>query len=192
LQANAILDDNSADMMTRNMVNDPTTDARTTVALQGLFNPTPEISQQYRTGMMKSGLGYDKWFRDQTVIKHTVGSFNAGGTVNLGGQTGNTINVNAITGTLKKGDIITFANVNMVNFVTKQSLGTLRQFVVTADVLTAATAIPIFPALIPPAGGVATGADVQYQTVDSSPINGAAMVLALPGWYGLPQVACLR
>jgi len=180
LQANAVLDDNSADMMTRNMVNDPTTDARTTVSLQGLLNPTPEISQQFRTGMMKSGLGFDKWFRDQTVIKHTVGTFSAGGTVNLGSQTGSTINVNAITGTLKKGDIITFANVNAVNRVTKQSLGTLRQFVVTADVLTAATSIPIYPALIPPAGGVSTGADVQYQTVDSSPINGAAMLLVLP------------
>ena len=180
LQANAILDDNSADMMTRNMVNDPTTDARTTVSLQGLFNPTPEISQQFRTGMMKSGLGFDKWFRDQTVIKHTVGSFNAGGTVNLGAQTGTSINVNAITGTLKKGDIITFANVNAVNRVTKQSLGTLRQFVVTADQLTAATAIPIYPALIPSATGLAGGPDVQYQTVDASPINGAAMLLVLP------------
>ena len=71
LLANAVMDDNSGDMMTRRIVNDPTTDARTTVSLQGLLNPSQEISAQYRTGMMKSGLGYEKWFRDQTVIKHT-------------------------------------------------------------------------------------------------------------------------
>ena len=182
LQANAVLDDNSADQMTRRMVNDPTTDARTTVSLQGLLNPTPEISAQFRTGMMKSGLGYEKWFRDQTVIKHTSGTFSAGGTVNGGNQTtspsGGTVLVNAITGTLKKGDFVTFAGVNAVNPVTKQSLGTLRQFVVTADVATNGTLIPVFPGLIPSATFVAGGPDQQYQTVDASPINGAAMILA--------------
>ena len=181
LLGNAILDDNSADMMDRRVVNDPTTDARTTVSLQGLFNPTPEISQQFRTGMMKSGLGYQRWFRDQTVIKHTAGTYSAGGTVNGGNQTtassGGTILVNAITGTLKKGDFVTFDNVNAVNRVTKQTLGTLRQFVVTADVATGGTLIPIFPGLVPPANFTAGGPDVQYQTVDSSPINGAQMRL---------------
>lgn len=184
LQANAVLDDNSADDMDRRVVNDPTTDARTTTSLSGLLNPTPEISQQFRSGKMKSGLGYGRWFRDQTVIKHTVGSFSAGGTVNGGNQVtgtgGGNITVNAITGTLKKGDIVTFAGVFAVNRVTKESLGTLKQFVVTADVATLATAIPIYPGLIPSATFVAGGPDVQYQTVDSSPINGAAMVLVLP------------
>ena len=181
LVGNAILDDNSADPMTRRVVNDPTTDARTTVSLQGLFNPTPEISQQFRSGMMKSGLGYERWFRDQTVIKHTAGTFSAGGTVNGGGQTtassGGSVTVNAITGTLKKGDFVTIDNVNAVNRVTKQTLGTLRQFVVTADCITGATSVPLFPGLIPSATGVAGGPDVQYQTVDSSPANGAQMRL---------------
>jgi hypothetical protein len=181
LLANAILDNNSADQMTRNVVNDPITDARTTVSLQGLLNPSQEISAQYRTGMMKSGLGYDKWFRDQTVIKHTSGSFSAGGTVNLGAQTGTTINVNAITGTLKKGDIVTFAGTNSVNRVTKQPLGTLQQFVITANQINGATSVTIYPALTPGVVNAAAtyGYDpVQYQTVDFSPINGAAMVMA--------------
>lgn len=178
LLGNAVLDDNSADQMTRRVVNDPTTDARTTVSLQGLLNPTPEISAQFRTGMMKSGLGYERWFRDQTVVKHTTGTFSAGGTVSGGDQTtavaGGTILVNAITGTLKKGDIITIDGVNAVNRVTKESLGTLRQFVVTADVATTATLIPIYPGLIPAGPG---GQQAQYQTVDASPINGAQVRL---------------
>ncbi len=180
LQANAILDIFSADQMSRRVVNDPITDARTTSSLQGLLNPTPEISAQYRTGMMKSGLGYERWFRDQTVIKHTTGTFTAG-TVNGGNQTtgpqGGTITVNAITGTLKKGDIIVFPLVNSVNRVTKQSNGTLAQFVVTADVAAGATSIPIYPGLVPGGPG---GTQVQYQTVDVSPLNGAVTALVTP------------
>ena len=182
--ANAILDDNGANMMDRRCVQDPTSDSRTVSSLAGLLNPTPEISAQFRSGMMKSGLGFDKFFRDQTVIKHTTGSFSAGGTVNGGGQStstsGGPLTVNAITGTLNKGDIITIANVNAVNRVTKDTLGTLRQFVVTASVATGGTIINVYPAIIGPVGGVAGGADQQYQTVDSLPINGAAVVLVTP------------
>lgn len=182
--ANAILDDQGATMMDRRCVQDPTSDGRTVSSLAGLLNPVTEISSQFRSGMMKSGLGFDRFFRDQTVIKHTTGTFSAGGTVNGGGQTtstsGGNITVNAITGTLRKGDIVTFANVNAVNRVTKESLGTLRQFVVTADVATTATTIPIYPGMIGPVGGLAGGADQQYQTVDALPINGAAMVLVTP------------
>lgn len=173
LTANAILDNFGSDMMSRRIVNSPNTDAATTNSLQGLLNPATEISAQYRTGMMKSGLGYEKWFRDQTTVVHTAGTFSAGGTVNLGSQTGSTINVNAITGTLKAGDIVTFAGVNSVNRTTKQSMGTLAQFVITADVANGGISVSIYPALIPQSGGN----DVQYQTVDASPINGAAMLL---------------
>lgn len=184
LLANAVIDDNSGDMMTRRMVNDPTTDARTTVSLQGLLNPSSEISQQYRTGMMKSGLGYEKWFRDQTVIKHTTGTYGSDSTVNGGNQvttpSGGTILVSALAKPINKGDILTFDNVNAVNFVTKQSLGTLRQFVATASVPAGGTQIPIFPGLIPSGTFVAGGPDQQYQTVDASPINGATMRLVTP------------
>lgn len=172
LQANAVLDDNSADGMTRRVVNDPTTDARTTVSLQGLLNPATEISAQFRTGMMKSGLGYERWFRDQTVIKHTSGTFSAG-TVVGADQTGTSLTVNT-TGTFTVGDIITIAGVNGVNRVTKQDQGTLRQFVVTAAYGGGAGNISIYPALTPQSGG----ADVQYQTVVSSPANGAVITMA--------------
>lgn len=172
--SNAALDNNSGDMNTRRLVNSPDTDAKLTISMQGLFNPVPEISQQFRSGMFKSGLGFERSFRDQTVIVHTAGTFSAGGTVNGGTQTGSSILVNAITGTLKKGDIVTFAGVNSVNRVTKRTQGKLRQFVVTADVATTATTIPIYPALTPAIAGVSQ----QYQTVDASPLNGAAMILA--------------
>lgn len=177
LLANAIIDDNSGDPMTRRVVNDPTTDARTTKSLQGLLNPATEVSAQFRTGMMKSGLGYDRWFRDQTVIKHTSGTYDSDtpSTVNGADQTGTAIDVSALGGTLVAGDIVTFEGVNAVNRVTKQDLGTLRQFVITEDAAAGATEVNIYPSLIPAA---ADGSDVQYQTVTLSPANGADLIMA--------------
>ena len=178
LLANAILDNNSEPSMQRRVVNDPITDARTTTSLQGLLNPATTISAQYTSGMMKNGLGYEKWFRDQTVVKHTTGTFSAGGTINGADQettpSGGNITVAAITGTLKQGDVVTIEGVNAVNYITKENLGELRQFVVTADVATGATTIPLFPGLIP---GNADGTDNQYQTVVSSPDDGAQVKL---------------
>ena len=175
LTANAILATQSAPEMNHRLVVNPFTDSRTAGALGGLFNPATEISEQYRSGSMKNALGFD-WMKDQTVIMHTPGTVSAG-TVSGAGQTGTTLVTNAITGTLKKGDIITIANVNGVNRIEKQSYGQLRQFVVLADVPTAGTSISIYPALIPPGPG---NQPVQYQTVDSSPVNGAAISLASP------------
>lgn len=175
LTANAILTTQSAPEMNHRLVVNPFTDSRTAGALAGLFNPAPEISEQYRSGSMKNALGFD-WMKDQTVIIHTSGTFTAG-TVNGAGQTGTTLTTNAITGTLKKGDIITIANVNGVNRIEKQSYGQVRQFVVLADVATAGTSISIYPAIIPAGPG---GIDVQYQTVDTSPANSAAISLASP------------
>jgi len=171
LLAGANLDNNSAPRGKRKIVLDPLTMARTVDSLKGLFNPQAGLSKQYESGEMYSALGFD-WMMDQTILKTTAGSFSAG-TVNGAGQTGNTITVNAITGTLNVGDIITFAGVNQVNRVTKQTTGTLRQFVVTAPVASSGTSISIYPALIPASGSN----QVQYQTVTASPANSATISL---------------
>lgn len=176
VEAGAILDDNSAPMMgtrgDRKIVNDPWTDARTSTSLQGLFNPSASISEQYATGSMKQALGFS-WMRDQTVVKHTSGSFTAAA-VSGANQTGTSITTGAQTGNLVVGDIITITGVNAVNRVTKQSTGMLRQFVVTAATTGGvSTSISIYPALIPPSGGN----EVQYQTVTASPADTAPISL---------------
>lgn len=173
LSARAVLAENSAPTaMGRKLVVDPRTNARVTSSLSGLFNPSQAVSEQYRTGMMKNALGFD-WYEDQTVLKHTAGTFTAG-TVNGANQTGTTLATNAITGTLLAGDIITIAGVNGVNRVTKQTTGRLRQFVITADAASGATSLSIYPAITPAVGGIS----VQYQTVTASPANAAAISLA--------------
>lgn len=175
LNANAILHTQSAPVLDHRLVVSQFTDARVTGALAGLFNPSQAISEQYRSGSMKNALGFE-WLMDQTVISHTSGTFTAG-TVNGAGQTGTTLITNAITGTLKRGDIITIANVLGVNFITKDSYGSVRQFVVLADVATSGTSISIYPAIVPAGPG---GGQVQYQTVNASPANSAAISLASP------------
>lgn len=174
LDARALLVNNSAPGGDRKLVFDPRTNSRVVNSLTGLLNPATKLNQQYESGEMMSGLGYASIFEDQTVIKHTTGTFTAGA-VNGGGQTGYTLVMTAITGTLNIGDIITIPGVYAVNRVTKQTTGELRQFVVTANVASGATSIPIYPAIIPAVNGNA----VQYQTVTASPLTAAAVAMII-------------
>lgn len=170
LEAGALLDENLSPRLDRNIILDPRTQARTVGSLAGLFNPQRKISDQYETGLItRDTLGFD-WRYDQTVKMHTVGSFTAG-TVSGANQTGDTLVTSAITGTLKKGDIITIENVGAINRLTGEQNGNLRQFVITADVASGATSIPIYPAIVP--------APAAYNTVTASPANGAAISLVL-------------
>ncbi len=175
LDAGASLDNNSARSDKRALVLDPRTQARVVGSLTGLLNPVTNISAQYRSGQIKNGLGFEQIFMDQTVIKHTTGTMTTA-TTSGAGATGYAVPVNAISGTLKTGDIITIQGVLAVNRVTKESTGELRQFVVTADVSNGATSIPIYPAITPAVGGNA----VQYQTVTASPGSGATVTQLLP------------
>lgn len=169
LDAGATLDTRSAPRNDRKIMNDPYTEARVISSLAGLFNPSPQISEQYRSAQMKEALNF-QWFMDQTVVKQTTGSFTTG-TVNGANQTGLTLVINAAGGTLNVGDIVQITNVNAVNRITKESTGQPMQFVVTAPVLAGATSIQLYPAIVPPVGGQ----PVQFQTVTASPANGATI-----------------
>jgi hypothetical protein len=176
LRARAALYNSSAPNVKHDTILSPDSMADTVSGLAGLLNPQSAISRQYMEGTMYDALG-SIWAEDQSIINHTTGTFTAG-TVHGAGQTGTVLTTNATTGTLNVGDIVTIAGVNGVNYVQKASTGKLRQFVITVAATTAATTLNIFPAIIPSAGG----SDVQYQTVDNSPADGAAMSLVLnPG-----------
>lgn len=169
LRGGAKLDQLSARRGVRQIIMDPLTQANTVSSLSGLFNPQPTISKQFQSGEMIQALGFD-WAMDQTTLVHETANYTPGITVSGANQTGTTLTTSAITGGLNKGDIIEIEDVFLVNRITKQNTRTLAQFVVTADVATAGTSVPIYPALIPAGPG---GGDVQYQTVNLSPDNGA-------------------
>ena len=146
LQAKALLSLRSAPTDNRKFILDPVSMARTVQSLSGLLNPATEISEQYRTGEVYNAIGFD-WFEDQTVIKHTTGTYVVGTspTVNGANQTGTSINVTIGASSFTVGDIITFAGVNAVNRITKVTTGELQQFVVTSY---AGGVLGIYPAIV--------------------------------------------
>jgi len=173
LAAGAVLDNLSAlRNEKRCAIMSPITSARTASSMSGLFNPAPQISDNFRVGAFGGiALGIQDWRVDQTVLNHTTGTATTGA-VSGAGQTGTTLTISALSGTLKAGDIITIAGVNAVNRLTKQDLGSLAQFVVTANASNGATSLSIYPAITPVSG---TPNTVQYATVTASP--GATAVI---------------
>lgn len=83
---------------------------------------------------------------------------------------------NSTTGILKKGDVFTLEGVNAVNPVTKQDLGFLRQFTVTADADSGASTGPAALTITPPI--ITSGAQ---QTVTAAPADDAAITVVGTG-----------
>lgn len=174
--AGAVLANESVpyDMM-RKAVLSPITQARTVAGLTGVFNPAPVIGRMFRVGAMNGNgqvFAIDDWRVDQLVPLHTTGAYSTLGTVSGASQTGSSVTVTALAGPLNAGDIVTFVGCNEANFVAKSDSGNLRQFVVTANVSTSATSIPIYPAITPVSGSPNT---VQYANVTASPTDGGAI-----------------
>lgn len=147
----------------RAFVMGPAMNAAAVVGLAGLFNSQDKISKQFGSGMMVDSLGLS-YAMDQNVDTHVNGTQNATGTnINGASQTGSTITVVGLGGTITRGTVITLPGVFAVNPQSRTSTGVLAQFVVTADVAAGATSIPISPAI------VTSG---PYQNVTASPTNG--------------------
>lgn len=152
----------------RSLVMNPALNAATIQGFAGLFNAASTLEKQFKRGMMVDSLGL-AYSMDQNVDTHVNGTAVVNtNTVNGANQTGTTITVNALNGTVTKGSKITFANVFAVNPQSRVSTGVLAQFTVTADAANGATSLAISPALIP------TGA---FQNVTVSPANGATITI---------------
>jgi hypothetical protein len=152
----------------RSIVVNPAMNASIVQGLAGLFNASSSISKQYSSGIFVDGLGLNVAM-DQNVSRHTNGTAVAGtNTVNGAGQTGSTLTVNALNGTLTVGTVFTIAGVNAVNPQSRQDTGSLQQFVVTAAAASSATSVSISPAIVP------SGA---FQNVTASPANSAAITI---------------
>ena len=174
LQAQQKLNEAAAGMSPRYATVNPAANAALVEGMKGLFNPVSTISKQFKSGLMGEGiLGYDELAMSQSIKQFTTGSrtgtITVNGTVSTQGQA--TITLNGTTGnTLKKGDVFTIANVFAVNPQTRESTGSLQQFVVTEDVTAAGgayAAVKISPAIYTSGNALAT--------VNSFPQSGAAV-----------------
>jgi hypothetical protein len=174
LQAQQKLNEAAAGMSPRYATVNPAANAALVEGMKGLFNPVSTISKQFKSGLMGEGiLGYDELAMSQSIKQFTTGSRSGAHTVTTTVSAQGTSSI-AITGTgsqtIKKGDVFTIANVYSVNPQTRESTGSLQQFVVTEDVAAsggAYAAVKISPAIYT--------SSVALATVDSFPQSGAAV-----------------
>lgn len=166
---------------------EPGANANIVAGLSTLFNNQAMLGEQYKTGVLKTGMGLD-FAMSQNVPAHTVGPLGGTPLVNGANQglinSGTTDNPYAATTALvtdgwtaaaavrlNQGDTFTIDGVYSVNPETKVSTGVLQSFLVTAQTSSDAggnATVTISPAII--AGGA-------YQNVTSRPADNAAITV---------------
>lgn len=188
----------------RYMVMDQFSQASMVGSLTGLFNPQVSISEQYKKGLMaRSTVGFD-WYMDQNVTGQTFATTTgtpqydntiaSSAIISTGWSDGGTLGIKGLTastGTINVGDVISIANVNMVNPQNRQKVNQVRYFVVRP--FTGTPANGTFAASTDPVTGLTTGGTYtadgsgklqvqvstaiitggQFQNVDSVPANSA-------------------
>ena len=186
LQGQQKLNEFAAMMPNRYATVNPAANAGLVEGMKGLFNPVDTISRQFRNGLMGEGvLGYEEINMSQSIQQFTTGSrsgtITVDGTMTVEGST--KITLNGTTGhTLAVGDVFTIANVYAVNPQTRQSTGSLQQFVVTAANTAAGnkfTDVNISPAIYTSANALAT--------VNSFPQNLATVTFVGAASTAYPQ-----
>jgi P22 coat protein - gene protein 5 len=138
LQANQKLNEFATPMNPRYATVNPAANAGLVEGMKGLFNPTGTISRQFKNGMMGEGiLGLDEINMSQSIVQHTTGVTPTlpivATTVSTEGATTLAISFSSGSPTFKIGDVFTIAGVFAVNPQTRQTTGSLQQFVVTVD-----------------------------------------------------------
>lgn len=160
----------------RSMVLGPAMQAKMVGGLAGLYNAQNQLEKQYVKGRMFDALGFG-WKMDQNVQTHSTGLMGGAPAVKTTIVAQGATSVafdgasNNITGLLKKGDVFTIEGVYAVNPQSKQSTGSLQQFVVTADANSDGSGegtINFLPAI------QSTG---NYANVDALPVDGGAIKL---------------
>jgi len=139
------LNENAAVMNPRYATVNPAANAGLVEGMKGLFNPTDTISRQFKNGMMGMGvLGFDEINMSQSIKQHTTGTRAATGTVTAAAVTAEGSSTLSLTvgsaETITVGDVFTIAGVYAVNPQTRESTGSLFQFVALASSTTSTTA----------------------------------------------------
>jgi hypothetical protein len=140
LQAQQKLNENAAVMSPRYATVNPAANAGLVEGMKGLFNPTDTISRQFKNGMMGVGvLGYEEINMSQSIKQFTTGTRTATGGSTSAAVTTEGATTIAITGAgaglvVKAGDVFTVADCFAVNPQTRESTGSLFQFVAQTTV----------------------------------------------------------
>ena len=168
LQAQQKLNENAAVMSPRYATVNPAANAALIEGMKGLFNPVSAVSKQFKNGMFGEGiLGYDEISMSQSIKQFTTGSRTGTLTMNASVTTEGATSL-VITGlgstVIKAGDVFTVADCYAVNPQTRESTGSLFQFVALADVTASTTATVTVAAMY--------SASHALATVDALPQSG--------------------
>jgi hypothetical protein len=181
LAAQQKLNENAAVMSPRYATVNPAANAGLVEGMKGLFNPTDTISKQFKNGLMGTGvLGFDEINMSQSIKQFTTGTRNATGGSTAAAVTSEGASTISITGagnglTVKAGDVFTINGVFAVNPQTRESTGSLFQFVSLTNVTLGSsgegtiTVAPIY------------SANHALATVNVLPGNGSAVVFVGAG-----------
>ena len=181
LAAQQKLNENAAVMSPRYATVNPAANAGLVEGMKGLFNPTDTISKQFKNGMMGTGvLGFDEINMSQSIKQFTTGTRNATGGSTSAAVTSEGATSIAITGaggglTVRAGDVFTIAGCFAVNPQTRESTGSLFQFVAVSNVTLGGsgegtiTVAPIY------------SANNALATVSTLPASGQAVVFVGAG-----------
>jgi hypothetical protein len=171
LQAQQKLNENAAVMSPRYATVNPAANAGLVEGMKGLFNPTDTISKQFKNGMMGTGvLGFDEINMSQSIKQFTTGSRTNGTTsaaVTAEGATSIALTGLGSTNTVLAGDVFTVADCFAVNPQTRESTGSLFQFVALANVTASGGAATVTVAPI-------YSADHALATVNALPATSKA------------------
>ena len=145
LQAQQKLNENAATMSPRYATVNPAANAALVNGLSGFFNPTDVISRQFKNGMMgEQVLGYEEVNMSQSIKVHTCGTRAATGTVTAAAVTSEgatTLTLTVGSGeTIAVGDVFTIADCFAANPQTRESTGSLFQFVALSSSTSSTTA----------------------------------------------------
>ena len=185
LAAQQKLNESAAVMSPRYATVNPAANAGLVEGMKGLFNPTDTISRQFKNGMMGVGvLGFDEINMSQSIKQHTTGSWGTGitvtSTVSTQGSTTLGISFTGSSKTWNVGDVFTVAGVYAVNPQTRESTGSLQQFVVTAAATGSSTAtLSVSPAMYT--------ADQALATIDAFPQAAATVTMLGSSATAYPQ-----
>ena len=184
LQAQQKLNENAAVMNPRYATVNPAANAGLVEGMKGLFNPTDTISRQFKNGMMGMGvLGFDEINMSQSIKQHTTGTRVATGATTGAAVTSegaSTLTLTVGSGeTITVGDVFTIAGVYAVNPQTRESTGSLFQFVALASSTTTTTATVTVAAMYSAAHALAT--------MLTLPANAAAVVFVGAASTQYPQ-----
>jgi hypothetical protein len=186
LQAQQKLNESAAIMSPRYAVVNPAANASLVEGMKGLFNPTDNISKQFKSGMMGTGvLGYDEISMSQSIKVFTTGTRTNGTTsaaVTTQGATTIALTGLGANATITQGEVFTVAGCYAVNPQTRESTGSLQQFVVTAAVTASgggAATVSVSPAIYTATNALAT--------VDSFPANSATVTFLGSASTAYPQ-----